>query len=163
MHELFLTAIAVIIHEAGHLLAAYCLHVPIVSFSLKPIGASLTFDFSGASYTSEAVIHFFGPFFGFISAVIAYAVFGHSAFYFCGISVVLAALNLIPISGFDGGAILMSLLSVFFMPDVVWRICRALSFVFLIILWACVLWIELRIGANFSLLAYVLFILLNSE
>ncbi len=163
MTELLIIILAVFLHEAGHILAAKLFEIRINSLSLNPIGASLSFDFSSVGYLREGAVHIAGPLFGLLCAASAYIFFGSAAYRFLGISAVLSAVNLLPIIGLDGGALLKCILSLFFMPDSASVACRAVSHIFLIILWAGVLWIELRVGANLSLLAFVLFFILKNE
>ncbi len=163
MTEFFGTVLAVILHEAGHILVAKLFGIRVNSLSLNPIGASLSFDFSSVGYIREGLVHLAGPLFGILCAASTYIFFGSTMHYFFGISTVLSAVNLLPITGFDGGALLKCILSLFFTPDSVSGTCRVVSYIFLIILWAGVLWIELRVGANLSLLAFVLFFMLKSE
>lgn len=140
----------------GHLAAARLVGVPLVSFSVKPIGAALKFDFTGVSYAREAAVHLGGSVLGMLASLLA-VLGGAGGQFFCGISTVLSAVNLLPITGFDGGGILSCVLSSVLQPDTSARVSRAVSIVFLLLLWAAVLWIELRVGANLSLLAFVLF------
>ncbi len=161
MREIISAALAVALHELGHLIAAKMLGVCTRAFSLKPIGAALTFDFSAVSYSRELAVHAAGPTLGIISASVAYLLLGEASLRFAGISCVLSAINLLPITGLDGGGILRCALSLFLMPNTIEAACRAVSFVFLLLLWTGVLWIELRVGANLSLLAFVLFFMLR--
>ena len=163
MGELVLSLVAIVLHEAGHIAAAKVVGAPVRSFSIKAVGASLRFDFCGISFGREALVHLGGPLTGGASAIIALLIFGERGRFFCGISTVLSAVNLLPIKGFDGGGVLSCVLASFCLPDRAERISSAVSFSFLMVLWAAVLWIELRVGANLSLLAFVLFFMLKVE
>ncbi|MBE6616587.1 MAG: hypothetical protein E7627_01395 [Ruminococcaceae bacterium] len=161
MRELILLLVALILHECGHILAASIMSIPVRSVNICAIGAAITFDFSRVGYAKEAIVHFSGPLFGIVSGIGAHLAFGESANYFAGVSVVLTALNLLPIRGFDGGGLLRCLLSLFFLPDTVWRICRGMSVISVLILWSGILWIELRAGVNLGLLIFIIGILLG--
>ena len=152
---------AVAVHELGHVAAAKIVGVPLVTLSVRPIGLSLCFDFSHAAYSKEAFVHAGGCIAGVIAAVLAALLPFRAALTFSGLSLTLAALNLLPLRSFDGGALIGACLSSFLMPDTAWRVCRALSAVFTLILWIGALWIELRIGANIALLALVCAVLIS--
>ncbi|MBQ4097591.1 MAG: M50 family metallopeptidase, partial [Clostridia bacterium] len=50
MRGIFLSLVAVLIHEMGHIVFAKLMGVPLVSFSVNPIGAAMRFDFTGVGY-----------------------------------------------------------------------------------------------------------------
>ena len=161
MSQLFLSFLAILTHEAGHIIVAKLVGVPRPELSVNPIGITMHFDFSRVGYLREAAVHAGGPAVGMLGAIISILMFGENCITFCGISAVLSVVNLLPIRGFDGGGILSCALSPLFLPDTAEKISRAISLVFLVLLWAAVLWIELRVGANLSLLAFVLFFILK--
>ena len=158
MNNLIAWIAALIIHETGHLLVSRMMGIPLVCFRLNPVGGVMTFDFTGVGYGKEAAVHFSGPAAGLISAVIGILC---GEVFFSGISAVLAFVNLLPVRGLDGGGILRCILSLFFLPDTVWRVCRILSAAGVLLLWTAVLWIEMRVGANIGLLAFVVTLLLR--
>jgi len=160
--EFALSLIAIGLHELGHIAVARFLGIPVISYSFKLIGISIKFDFSGAGYIREGAVHLGGPIFGLVSALITLVFFRENSYFFCGISTVLSCINLMPIRGFDGSGVLSCILSHFCFPEISEKIQRAVSFFFLIVLWVAVLWIELRVGANLSLLAFVLFFMINT-
>ena len=155
MNFILSLAAAVVIHELGHIFAARLVRVPLVSVGQKLTGLSLVFDFSHVGFFAEEFVHSGGAVFGIISAFAAALTNARSLYAFTGISLTLAAVNLLPLSSFDGGAILSSILSAFFLPDTVWRITKTVSAVTLVILWTSVLWTELRVGANLGLIVFV--------
>ena len=146
---------AIAVHELGHIAAAKLVKAPIVCVSLKPVGLSLRFDFSRVGYRAEAFVHSGGSIAGILCAVFASLLPWHGARIFSGLSFCFALLNLLPVMSFDGGGILSAALSAHFLPDTVWRVCRAVSALTLVFLWAAVLWAELRVGANLTLLFFV--------
>ena len=154
----FLTA--VLLHELGHLLCARLMGIPLTGCSVRACGALLTFDFSQTSYRREGCVHLAGAGMGLCSAVLAAAVFGDSAAYFSGISVTLAAVNLLPVRGFDGGGVLHCLLSAFFSPETADRIGRTVSLLVVLFLWTAVLWVELRVRADAALLCFVVYVMI---
>lgn len=162
MGELFALLAAIFLHEMGHFLAAKLCGVPCVSFGFRAGGAVLTFDFSRVGYVREGLVHAGGALLGLISAVMAGLIFGERAYFFLGITLVLSAVNLLPITGMDGGAILSCVLSQFFLPDTVWRVQRIVSLAAVLFLWGAVLWIELRVSPNLSLMTFVLCVIFSS-
>lgn len=147
----------------GHFITARLINVPVISFSLRSMGAVFSFDFSGVGYLAECAVHLGGAAAGIFCAILGYLFFGTGSAFFCGVSLILSVINLIPVSGLDGGGALSCILSEFLLPDTVWRVTRWVSGVSLLILWGAVVWIELRVGANFGLLAFVIFLGLNME
>lgn len=101
-------AAAILLHEAGHLAAARLCGIPCRRGSAALGGLRLIFDFSSAGYLREAVVHAAGPAAGLLGALLAARVPGWEAFGGC--SLLLAAVNLLPCEGLDGGGILLCLL-----------------------------------------------------
>ena len=161
MTEVLLFVVAVALHECGHIIAAGLCGVKLVSLKSRGIGAVMSYDFSECSYFREAAVHFSGTLLNLLSAFSAVIMYGSRAHYFCGVSVTLACVNLLPIKGFDGGGVARCILSRLFMPDSAWRICRVLSALGIIIMWTAVLWIEMRCGGNLALMIFVLFVMIG--
>lgn len=159
MNELFALTAALFLHELGHLAAAKILGIPLVRFRLSPMGGVMSFDFSRSTYGREAAVHFAGPLAGLLSAAVGWLIL-HD-FFFTGISVTLACVNLLPIRGLDGGGILSCLLNRFLSPETAWHIAEICSVGGILLLWTAVLWIELRVTANMGLLAFAVVLLLN--
>ena len=135
MAEITAVILAALVHELGHITAARLLRVRLVGFSLTSFGGLLQYDFSRASYPAEAAVHFAGGFVGISSGIAAYALLGQSARTFLGASVLFTAVNFLPIRGFDGGALLNSLLLCFFDPDIAYKTVSAVSFAASLVLW----------------------------
>lgn len=160
MKEGMLFLLAALLHELGHILCACLLGIPLTGCSVRPCGAFLSFDFSRTSYRREGCVHLAGAGMGLITAVAAVRIFGGKAAYFAGISVVLAAVNLLPVRGFDGGGVLQCLLAAVFPPEKGEIVCRIVSLLVTLLLWTAVLWVELRVRADAALLCFVLYVLI---
>lgn len=159
VRELFLFVISALVHEAGHILCAYFLHIPFSNLKIKMCGAVMTFDFSKTTYLREMCVHLAGAAFGITTAVFALLLFGDGATYFAGVSIWLAVLNLMPIEGFDGGGALLCVLSMLVSSDIAWRVCRAVSIAAVIFLWTAVIRTELRIRAGITILLFAVYML----
>ena len=111
---------ATALHELGHIAAlsavgAGGLDVRFVAFGLRitPHGRLL-------SHGEEAAVALVGPLSNLATAALAYLVFrtasADGALDFATVNLLLAAFNLLPISGFDGGRALSAILSQFASP-----------------------------------------------
>ncbi|MBQ5662524.1 MAG: site-2 protease family protein, partial [Clostridia bacterium] len=131
-----ITALAALLHEAGHLTAAAFLHVPIASLRPDALGARLEVKGRMLSYGEEWILCAFGPLFSLLGAAAGALLWASSvrARIFSCASLLLGLLNLLPIFSFDGGRMLACALSFVARPQVAERILRAVSFVFLILL-----------------------------
>ncbi len=152
---------AVLIHEMGHILAARLVKAPITSLSVGVHGFSMAFDFTALSYGKECFVILSGSVTGLLTAAIAYGI-SDSLAYFSLVSAVMALLNLLPIRGLDGGEALSCILGCFFLPDRSCRICKAVSWIAAVMFWLAVIWIQLRIHPNLSLLAASFYFLWRS-
>ena len=160
MTEFLLLLTAAVLHEVGHILCAALSGIPLSGFALRPCGAVMTFDFSRTTYFRELCVHLAGPAAGILSAVFSLAVFGETAEYFAGLSVCLAVLNLLPVRGLDGSAALYCLLALWLPPETAETVVRTVSAVTGLLLWAAVLWIELRVRAGISLLLFSVYLMI---
>ncbi len=109
----FPTAIAVIIHEASHILAVRFVGGRIDRVEIKACGISVNVpELSYMSYTKEIIIAAAGPIAGVITAILATVAAEtlgiYSMNYFAGINVVITAINLLPVFPLDGGRIVLS-------------------------------------------------------
>ncbi|MBE6541238.1 MAG: hypothetical protein E7672_02195 [Ruminococcaceae bacterium] len=161
MLSFFYLIIAVTFHELSHIVTAKFLGIKYISLSPKISGAVLTFDFTAVNYLSELFVHLAGGIGGMSAALVAFLLFHKNAIEFIGISVVLTLINYLPIENLDGGGILKTILLLFCSPDTVYKLCRVVSLITIILLWIFVLWIELRVSANFSVLLLVLSLMIS--
>lgn len=148
--EFFATALAMLLHELGHLLAAYMLHVKIKKLSFDVFGAKITT--SGVySYGKEACLALGGPLFSLLLALLLLPFKDAFALVLSATSLSLGTFNLLPIESFDGGRMLHAWLAHKLTDNRARKalaITSYLSLFFLFLLASCVL---LRFGESLSL------------
>lgn len=153
------TAAAVLLHELGHIASAALLGIKCRGISWRMSGALLTFDFSGASYGREFIVHLAGPAVGMISAATAALLFREFNV-FIGASALLAGVNLIPIRIFDGGAMLLCIMKSLMPEQIAEMICRAVSVAAGVLLYIAAVWIELHTAADIGLIVFAVCVML---
>ena len=146
-----LTVASVLIHEAGHIIAAILIGNRFRQISLQTGGLKLTGNSIFTSYADEALVAFGGPFFNILSGIIFWSASSESAKHFQQISLAFALLNLMPIKGFDGGMISECLLSLLLPCKLCSKLCDVLSFLSLFFLWSLSVYLLLRTGRYLTL------------
>lgn len=114
--------IAVVVHEMGHLAAAFLCKVGVESIRFRICGAVI--QAKSMNYRQEIIVASAGP---AVSLLTAYLFHKVNATYFI-ISALLAATNLLPIYPLDGGRILKSALMMRISPTLVQLIMKVVSF-----------------------------------
>ncbi|MBE6666489.1 MAG: hypothetical protein E7603_09825 [Ruminococcaceae bacterium] len=144
---------SVILHEAGHTVMAGFFAKKPLSVRIMPTGISILLP-PASSYTQELLIAAAGPLMNLLYALLCgflpYGVGGTVR----GVSLLLAALNLIPIAPLDGGKMLSALISPFFGTEISTRISEFFSLLLLAALWILSLYIFFYSGVNFTLLLF---------
>ena len=146
---LFLTLSAMLFHEAGHLLMASALRLPLARMEFDVFGAQITPALSLPSYRAELLLAMAGPLFSLALGLFLLPV--PSARSLALTSFSFALFNCLPVLGFDGGRMLHAALSLLLPPAVAMRtlyVCTYLSLLFLFALSSCML---LRFGEQLSL------------
>lgn len=146
-----LTLAAIVIHEVGHLTAAYLLHMKPSGAIADTIGIRLLFNGIPPSYAKEIVLCAAGPLANLLSFFLTLLCGLSALSFFPSVSLALAMLNLLPIEGFDGGRIAKSSLLLFLPPDRADRISDLFSFLFLFVLWCVSVYLMMRAGNELSL------------
>lgn len=134
--------LALICHEAGHLLAMKFSGAPVRGFRLSAAGAVIQSGFFG--YRQELACAAAGPVFSFLLCICCYRWQSKLAV----ISAALGALNLLPIYPLDGGRILRGALLLHLEQTVVDRVLRSVTVVVccLLMIGACWAAAELQSG-----------------
>ena len=152
--------LAALLHELGHLGMARLCGVRLRECRIGIYGAGLVPDGSVYSYGQEILLCLAGPLVNLFCFLVAVWLRqgGTESFWnaFCFSSFALGALNLLPIKGFDGGRILHALLSLMLSPRGAARLCEAVSFVGILLLWCLSVYLLLRTVSSLSLFVFSL-------
>ncbi len=139
---------SVLIHESGHLLMGGLCGARIRRITLATPGAVIEFDRT-FGYHDGILVYGAGIFFNLISGAFA-TVFGEKYIVFMLFSLGYALINMIPISGLDGGRLLECVLSFFLSYRVHDTVCKWISFLSLFFLWQCSIYILFKTQINIS-------------
>ncbi|MBQ4066356.1 MAG: hypothetical protein IJD22_01805 [Clostridia bacterium] len=148
--------LAVSLHEAGHVLSSLilCKRLPTLSLS----GAGLRLCCHGPHTTAAAIaISLSGSAFGIAAAILPILPKG-----FRLASLGLSLMNLLPISGLDGGGALLIFLETLMLPDRAFRISRAVSAFAVLLFWVFAVAVQLKALPNLTLLAVSTYLTLSS-
>lgn len=165
-YPMLLTLLCALLHELGHLWAARLCRVRIKRMVIYPLGADLLLDEEGRSYGKDAFIALAGAGVNLCLAGVG-ALFGggsgglfdgRAGEYLVGCNLFLAAMNLLPIEGLDGGMVLSSLCSLFCSPRTLRRILRISSFLCLFALYLLGVYFLLLYDGDPSLFLIVCFL-----
>lgn len=142
----FLTVLAILVHELGHVLVSRFLCCELTKIKTEGGGLRLFGQKAYSSYTKEALISLGGPLFNLITALSSYILIGNE--YFIQVSLSLALLNLLPINSFDGSKILSAAAHRIFSYEVAEKICETMSFLALFSIWCASVYILMKTGRN---------------
>ena len=149
--------LSIALHEFGHLAAARISGIQISEFKTSIYGARISASYELFSYKDEIFLCAMGPLMNFILALFLLPIYNATKNQFIlniiASSLFLGALNLLPIKGFDGGRIFLSLLNIFCPQEIASKIISALSFCVIFVLWS--ISVYLLIVANAGLSAFV--------
>lgn len=157
-----LIILAAAIHEGGHLLAAKIMKVRLVKGEKHFLHLSYKFDFSSCSYFAEIAVSLAGAGFNVAAAFLTLAFLKrpvYPALFFIFSNLSLALFNLMPVSALDGAGALRALLSIIIGDVKAEKITGAVSMVFCGAFFVLSIYIQMRIGANFSLMVIALVML----
>lgn len=153
---------AAVIHECGHLFAARVLGIGLHSLEIGPLGATIKTHGALISYGREWALCAAGPGANLISAALTYLLFADTAgfsshgtaFNFFAVSLSLAALNLLPIDGFDGGRMLAASVCRTLGPRASAAMVDAGTLLSLLMLWGFSVYLLLCHGSSLSLFVF---------
>ncbi len=162
-----IVAMAALLHEGGHILAAWTVGVPVGRLRLDLFGARMSL--SGLlSYRREFFIAAAGPLSNLISSALAFPVWHHAGkptdggiTLFLVASFGLAVINLLPVRSLDGGRMLRCLLAHTISERAADGILTVTTAFFLGTLWLLSVYALLRIGEMMTLFAFSLSLLIR--
>ena len=150
----------IIIHELGHIVAAWILNIKISEFSVGILGARLKTGPDQLSYGNEIILALFGPLANFLCVFVGYVIYKkynfHDTYLFLMTSLLLGAINLLPIKTFDGGRIFESFLSIFLPLGWAVRITYIISLICIITLWLISVYFLLIYSSSLGLFVFSL-------
>lgn len=162
-YALFLLA-TVALHESGHIFAFSVLGLPLPHFRGRRLGLLLTPKNTLLSYPQEVFVCAAGPLFNLLAAAALIPALrtgraNDAHFCFFCFNLLTAALNLLPIRGFDGGRILAALLSSLFGATVAEKISGAVSLVFVLLFYFAGLFLFFVAGVGLQTFFFALLLL----
>lgn len=155
---------AAAVHEAGHLIFAKLLGVPLVRVKGSFFGMWLGYDFSNKSYLVQIIVSCAGAAFNVACAgiILFCTKVNYVTAFFVFSNLALALFNLMPVSRFDGIGVLRCLLLT--LTHDVCRadmVCRRVSQAFSVLFFIFTVYIQMRVGINLPMLIVSVFLLYN--
>lgn len=154
--ELLCAAAAVLLHEGGHLLMIALCRTGVHSVTVLPFGAQIRTG--PLTAWQECLISAAGG----LCNLAAFFCFRERFPVFALHCLVLGVLNLLPVRGLDGGNVTENLLLLFLPPDTAHRICYAVSFITLFVLWVFSAYLLLYGTGNITLFLLCVFLFAQS-
>ncbi|MBQ4561468.1 MAG: hypothetical protein IJA55_03940 [Clostridia bacterium] len=145
--------LAVLLHEAGHLLVMVLFGIGVESVVLLPVGIDIKREQKYISYPREILLSLAGI---AVNIAVFLLLCGHG--FFACTNFLYALINLMPVKGLDGGNALEAILLCFVDPDRAEKIAGIISYVFLFLLWLAGIYILLVLNGNISVFALSVFL-----
>ncbi len=154
---LWLSLLAAILHELGHIATMIFLKVRIAEIRLSAFGACITAENpSTISYLKEFFIALSGPLVGFVVSVISAKC---HAFVFSGVNFSLSIVNMIPVPPLDGGRMVRSVLGYLLPISVIDTVFRSIGVCIALILVIISLVFSATAQCRFTLMLFSVFFL----
>lgn len=138
-----LLVISLAIHELSHVAVLRLCGGRLLRFSTEGLGLRIRYAASGLPTCSQLAISSAGAAANLLLAAFALAFGGYRL---AAVNIALAAFNLLPIRGLDGGELLLSGLGARLEGDLPWRISHAVSIAASTALWLLSLFVQLRLA-----------------
>lgn len=158
-------ALAVLIHETGHLIFARILKIKISTLTLSLLGARIKAE-GHMSYSDEFLLALGGPLAGFIGYLLTVGIsvkLSDSPAVvrfiapFCAISLCLTIFNLLPLETLDGGRMLSSLLHCILPLNIADFITSLTGFLVILSLWLLSVYIIIKSSGGVPMLLFCSF------
>ena len=146
------------LHEAAHLAAIRLAGVRRVRFASAGIGFRIAYPAAALSRAPRLAVSLAGCAANAALAAVSTAL---GAYRLAAVNVSLAAFNLLPIEGLDGGEALSAILSDRAEPARAYVVCRASSLAFSAALWLFSVYVQLRLAAAPEILLVSTFLMLR--
>lgn len=157
------TFFAVLVHEGGHLVAMWAAECQPRAVRLIPTSVQIVRDFS-CKRGAEIAIAICGPVANlilFLILILNYAAFkGEQSLRFAVLNLVMAAFNLLPVAGLDGGTILCEIIARFTDIYKAERMVRIITVIFaiLIFLLGIYLWVSGKLNISVFIVSLYLIV-----
>lgn len=138
--------LAAAIHESAHILCAFLLGMGLPRIKFDSAWIKLEYRQCSLAW-KKIMLCLSGPLAGILCGIVFISFRSFSLF-----SLSLAAINILPLSCFDGGGILREVCANFMLPDTAWKVTRAVSVITVIALWILSAVVQLTAGSNYTLL-----------
>ncbi len=148
-YEGLITFICALLHELGHIAGAKICRARIARLTVYPFGADMVLSPPLRSYGSDIIISLSGPAVNLMLFVLGLYLGGGGFFTACNLA--LMTLNLLPVKGLDGGAVLQALLSALLSPRAAELMLTLFSFSLLFFAWMLSAYIMLSENGDPSL------------
>ncbi len=154
---------AALVHEFGHIAAAFFVGAKIRGGSVGLIGMNILYDCGSISYGKEILVCMGGVIFNSTASILALIFFRNElGFFFAVCNIALALLNIIPINILDGGGIAKCILLMRYDYERADRKADFISFLCSFLLWIFAVYIQIRLEGNLSLLIISIYLILTS-
>lgn len=148
--EIAATVIAAVLHELGHLAVILICRIGVKEITVTPYGLEILTCRKYRSFIEEIAVNSAGCTVNFATYLLLSGKVGFAA-YIASSSVILGALNVLPVLSLDGGETLRAIFELFFSFRVSEKLSRFISFLTILMLWCCAAYIFLFSGYNYSL------------
>ncbi|MBR2460917.1 MAG: hypothetical protein IKB34_06790 [Clostridia bacterium] len=152
--------LAALLHELGHIVVIRTCGMHLTGLTVLPYGLEMTTDRPPCTFYEDIAVNVSGCAVNFLAFPIFYTLgavihgdLGYFLLLFSVSSLTLGFINALPVATLDGGCALEALLSLFFAPDLAYRVVRVFSFFTLVILWIAATYVFMFSGYNYSLFA----------
>ncbi len=152
--RLFIPFCAALFHEAGHLIAMFALGYSVDKIEITVFGADIRLPCGSTRGIRDIAVYAAGGTANLLSAAVT--VFfsqNEAARMFGACSVVLAALNFLPIKNLDGGCIVRTAAEMLF-PNAYLKVTETVFAATLLGLWLVSVWLLIAFDGNISLLLF---------
>ena len=157
--------LAALLHEIGHIAVILLCGMRLTGITVLPYGLEMTTSRPPSSFYEDIAINAAGCAVNLLSFPIFYGFgavnrgdLGDFLTLAAYASLALGILNALPIISLDGGCVLEAVLSIFLTTHKAYRTVKAVSFVFLLILWVLAVYVFMFSGYNYSLFAMTLWL-----